>query len=88
MLPAPPEQTPREPQGRPVEPPSRRIARIVELCPVRRRLMLRSGLVPRGFAQFGMVGGSLALVTADDGRHTGLDGPLIPALAARVAAAS
>jgi uncharacterized protein DUF4386 len=27
-------------------------------------LMLRSGLVPRRFAQFGMVGGSLALVTA------------------------
>jgi hypothetical protein len=27
-------------------------------------LMLRSGLVPRRFAQFGIVGGSLALVTA------------------------
>ena len=26
--------------------------------------MLRSGLVPRRFAQFGMVGGSLALLTA------------------------
>jgi hypothetical protein len=26
--------------------------------------MLRSGLVPRRFAQFGIVGGSLALVTA------------------------
>ena len=91
-------------------------------------LMLRSGLVPRGFAQFGIFGGSLALVTAllvlfgaydqtsgasfvltlqeavwelslgiylivkgfrashvlyDDGRHTGVDGPLIPVLAAR-----
>jgi hypothetical protein len=90
-------------------------------------LMLRSGLVPRRFAQFGMFGGSLALVTAllvlfgaydqtsgpsfvltlpeaawelslgvylivkgfkasqvlyDDGRHTGVDGPLIPVLAA------
>ena len=89
-------------------------------------LMLRSGLVPRRFAQFGMFGGSLALVTAllvlfgaydqsagasfaltlpeavwelslgiylivkgfkpsqvlyDDGRHTGVDGPLIPLLA-------
>jgi hypothetical protein len=89
-------------------------------------LMLRSGLVPRRFAQFGMAGGSLALVTAllvlfgaysqssgasfiltlpeavwelslgiylivkgfkpspilyDDGRHTGVDGPLIPVLA-------
>jgi uncharacterized protein DUF4386 len=89
--------------------------------------MLRSGLVPRRFAQFGMFGGSLALVTAllvlfgaydqssgqsfiltlpeavwelslgiylivkgfkpssilyDDGRHTGVDGPLIPVLAA------
>ena len=86
-------------------------------------LMLRSGLVPRRFAQFGMFGGSLALVTAllvlfgaydqssgqsfiltlpeaiwelslgiyliargfrpspilyDDGRHAGVDGPLIP----------
>jgi Domain of unknown function (DUF4386) len=90
-------------------------------------LMLRSGLVPRRFAQFGMFGGSLALITAilvlfgaydqssgasfiltlpeavwelslgiylivkgfkpshvlyDDGRHTGVDGPLIPVLAA------
>ena len=90
-------------------------------------LMLRSGLVPRRFAQFGMFGGSLALVTAllvlfgaydqssgasfiltlpeavwelslgiylivkgfrpshvliDDGRHTGVDGPPIPVLAA------
>jgi hypothetical protein len=90
-------------------------------------LMLRSGLVPRRFAQFGMFGGSLALVTAllvlfgtykqtsgvsfvltlpeavwelslgiylivrgfrpshvlyDDGRHTGVDGPLIPVLPA------
>jgi hypothetical protein len=90
-------------------------------------LMLRSGLVPRRFAQFGLAGGSLALVTAllvlfgaydqssgpsfiltlpeaawelslgtypivkgfkpspilyDDGRHTGVDGPLIPVLAA------
>ena len=90
-------------------------------------LMLRSGLVPRRFAQFGIAGGSLALVTAllvlfgaydqssgasfiltlpeavwelslgiylivkgfkpspilyDDGRHTGVDGPLIPVLAA------
>jgi len=89
-------------------------------------LMLRSGLVPRRFAQFGILGGSLALVTAllvlfgaygqssgpsfiltlpeavwelslgiylivkgfkpshilyDDGRHTGVDGPLIPVLA-------
>jgi hypothetical protein len=88
--------------------------------------MLRSGLVPRRFAQFGVAGGSLALVTAllvlfgaykqsagasfiltlpegvwelslgiylivkgfkpshvlyDDGRHTGVDGPLIPVLA-------
>jgi hypothetical protein len=88
-------------------------------------LMFRSGLVPRRFAQFGMVGGSLALVTAllvlfgaydqtsgasfvltlpeavwelslgiyliakgfkpsailyDDGRHTGVDGPLVPGL--------
>jgi hypothetical protein len=90
-------------------------------------LMLRSGLVPRRFAQFGMVGGSLALVTAllvlfgaygqtsgasfvltlpeavwelslgiylivkgfkpssilyDDGRHAGVDGPLVPVLMA------
>ena len=90
-------------------------------------LMLRSGLVPRRFAQFGIFGGSLALLTAllvlfgaydqssgasfiltlpeavwelslgiylivkgftpshvlyDDGRYTGVDGPLIPALAA------
>jgi hypothetical protein len=90
-------------------------------------LMLRSGLVPRRFAQFGVAGGALALVTAllvlfgaykqsaaasffltlpegvwelslgiylivkgfkpsqvlhDDGRHTGVDGPLIPVLAA------
>ena len=90
-------------------------------------LMLRSGLVPRRFAQFGIVGGSLALVTAllvlfgaydqssgpsfiltlpeavwelslgiyliakgfkpspilyDDGRHAGVDGPLIPVFAA------
>ncbi len=89
-------------------------------------LMLRSGLVPRRFAQFGIAGGSLALLTAllvlfgaysqtsgasfiltlpeavwelslgiylivkgfkrshvlyDDGRHTGVDGPLIPVLA-------
>jgi hypothetical protein len=88
-------------------------------------MMLRSGLVPRRFAQFGVVAGSLALVTAtlvlfgaydqisgpstiltlpeavwelslgvylivkgfkpspilyDDGRHTGVDGPLIPVL--------
>jgi Domain of unknown function (DUF4386) len=90
-------------------------------------LMLRSGLVPRRFAQFGMVGGALALLTAllvlfgaydqlsapsgiltlpeaawelslgiylivkgfrpspilyDDGRHAGVDGPLIPPVAA------
>lgn len=90
-------------------------------------LMLRSGLVPRRFALFGIVAGSLALVTAllvlfdaydqvsgpsfiltlpeavwelslgiylivkgftpslilyDDGRHTGVDGPLIPLVAA------
>ena len=90
-------------------------------------LMLRSGLVPRRFAQFGIAGGSLALVTAllvllgaykqsaaasffltlpegvwefslgiylivhgfkpsqvlhDDGRLTGVDGPLIPTLTA------
>jgi hypothetical protein len=90
-------------------------------------LMLRSGLVPRRFAQFGIAGGSLALVTAllvlfgayhqtsgpsfvltlpeaawelslgiylivkgftpshalyDDGRHTGVDGPLAPLLGA------
>ena len=89
-------------------------------------LMFRSGLVPRRFAQFGMFGGSLALLTAllvlfgaydqtsgasfiltlpeaawelslgiylivkgfkpspilyDDGRHTGVDGPLVPGLA-------
>jgi hypothetical protein len=88
-------------------------------------VMLRSGLVPRRFAQFGVLAGSLALVTAtlvlfgaydqisgpstiltlpeaawelslgiylivkgfkpspilyDDGRHTGVDGPLIPVL--------
>jgi hypothetical protein len=88
-------------------------------------LMLRSGLVPRRFAQFGIAGGCLALVTAllvlfgaysqssgasciltlpeavwelslginlivkgfkpsqvlhDDGRHAGVDGPLIPGL--------
>jgi hypothetical protein len=88
---------------------------------------LRSGLVPRRFAQFGVAAGSLALVTAllvlfgaydqssgesfiltlpeavwelslgiyliakgfkpspilnDDGRHTGVDGPLIPAIVA------
>ena len=94
-------------------------------------LMLRSGLVPRRFAQFGIVGGSLALVTAllvlfgaydqssgesfiltlpeaiwelslgiylivkgfkpsailyDDGRHAGVDGPLVPVLAARASA--
>ena len=96
-------------------------------------LMLRSGLVPRRFAQFGIAGGSLALVTAllvlfgaykqssgasfiltlpeaawelslgiylivqgfkpsqvlhDDGRHTGVDGPLIPVLAAPEPAAA
>jgi Domain of unknown function (DUF4386) len=90
-------------------------------------LMWRSGLVPRRFAQFGIAGGCLALVTAllvlfgaydqssgasfiltlpeavwelslgiylivrgfkaspllyDDGRHTGVDGPLIPVLTA------
>ena len=90
-------------------------------------LMLRSGLVPRRLAQFGMFGGSLALVTAmlvlfgaydqssgasfvltvpeavwelslgiylivkgfwpssilyDDGRHAGVDGPLIPLIVA------
>ena len=95
-------------------------------------LLFRSGLVPRRFAQFGMFGGSLALVTAllvlfgaydqisgpstiltapeaiwelslgiyliakgfkpaqvlyDDGRHTGVDGPLIPVLAAPVVVA-
>ena len=89
--------------------------------------MLRSGLCRTRFAQFGVAGGSLALVTAllvlfgayhqssgasviltlpeavwelslgiylivkgfkpshvlyDDGRHTGVDGPLIPVLAA------
>jgi Domain of unknown function (DUF4386) len=89
--------------------------------------MLRSGLMPRRFAQFGIAGRSLALVTAllvlfgaytqssgtsfiltlpeaawelslgiyliakgfksshilyDDERHTGVDGPLIPVLAA------
>lgn len=88
-------------------------------------LMLRSGLVPRRLAQLGLVGGSLALVTAllvlfgaydqtsgpsflltlpeaiwelwlgiyliakgfkpsavlyDDGRHAGVDGPLMPTL--------
>ena len=96
-------------------------------------LMLRSGLVPRRFAQFGIAGGSLALVTAllvlfgaydqssaqsfiltlpeavwelslgiyliakgfkqspilyDDGRRTGVDGPLIPVLAAPQAVAA
>ncbi len=96
-------------------------------------LMLRSGLVPRRFAQFGIAGGSLALVTAllvlfgaysqssgasfiltlpeavwelslgiylivkgfkpsqvlhDDGRHAGVDGPLIPVLAAPEPAAA
>jgi hypothetical protein len=90
-------------------------------------LMLRSGLVPRRFAQFGLVGGSLALLTAllvlfgtydqssaasfvltlpeavwefglglylivngfrpssilyDDGRRAGVDGPLVPVVAA------
>jgi hypothetical protein len=90
-------------------------------------LMLRSGLVPRRFAQFGITAGALALTTAllvlfgaydqvsgpsfiltlpeavwefslgiyliakgfkpspilyDDGRHTGVDGPLIPVMAA------
>jgi len=90
-------------------------------------LMLRSGLVPRRFAQFGILGGSLALLTAllvlfgaydqtaapsfvltlpeavwelslgiyllirgfrpspvlyDDGPRAGVDGPLIPGLAA------
>ncbi len=89
-------------------------------------LMLRSGLVPRRYAQFGVTAGALALVTAllvlfgaydqvsgpsailtlpeavwelslgiylivrgfrpspilyDDGRHAGVDGPLIPAAA-------
>lgn len=87
-LSAPSAQTPREPQGRPVEPPFRRSARIVEMCPVRRRLMFRAWLVPRRFAQFGIFGGSLALVAAEDGRHTGVNGPLIPALAAPVAAGS
>ena len=96
-------------------------------------LMLRSGLVPRRFAQFGIVAGSLALVTAllvlfgaydqisgpstiltapeavwelslgiylivkgfkpsailyDDGRHAGVDGPLIPVIAAPEAVAA
>jgi len=96
-------------------------------------LMLRSGLVPRRFAQFGIVAGALALLTAilvlfgaydqlsgpsgiltapeaawelslgiylivkgfkpsavlyDDGRHAGVDGPLIPGLAAPEAVAS
>ncbi len=96
-------------------------------------LMLRSGLVPRRFAQFGIAGGSLALLTAllvlfgaykqsaaasffltlpegvwelslgiylivkgfkpsqvlyDNGRHTGVDGPLIPVLEAPALAAS
>ena len=95
-------------------------------------LMLRSGLVPRRLAQLGMVGGSLALVTAllvlfgaydqssaasfvltlpeavwelslgiylivkgfrpspilfDDGRQTGVDGPLMPLVASRAMAA-
>ena len=95
-------------------------------------MLLRSGLVPRRFAQFGVVAGALALVTAtlvlfgaydqisgpstvltlpeaiwelslgiylivkgfkpssilyDDGRQTGVDGPLIPALTAPQAAA-
>jgi Domain of unknown function (DUF4386) len=90
-------------------------------------LMLRAGLVPRRFAQFGIAAGSLALLTAllvlfsaygqtsgasfvltlpeaawelslgiylivkgfkpsqvlhDDGGHTGVDGPLVPVLAA------
>lgn len=96
-------------------------------------LMLRSGLVPRRLAQLGLVGGSLALVTAllvlfgaydqtsgasfvltlpeavwelslgiyliakgfrpspllfDDGRHAGVDGPLIPPVSASVAPTS
>ena len=96
-------------------------------------LMLRSGLVPRRLAQLGVVGGSLALVTAilvlfgaydqtsgpsfvltlpeaiwelslgiyliakgfkpsavlyDDGRHAGVDGPLMPPLPGPVAAAA
>jgi hypothetical protein len=95
-------------------------------------MMLRSGLVPRRFALFGMFGGSLALVTAllvlfgaydqtsgpsfvltlpeavwelslgiylivkgfkpspvlyDDGRRAGVDGPLVPGLAAAEVAA-
>jgi hypothetical protein len=94
-------------------------------------LMLRSGLVPRRFAQFGIVAGAIALITAilvlfgaydqvsgpsgiltlpeaawelslgiyliargfkpspvlyDDGRHAGVDGPLIPVVAAAVVA--
>jgi uncharacterized protein DUF4386 len=96
-------------------------------------LMLRSGLVPRRYAQFGIVAGSLALVTAvlvlfgaydqisgpstiltapeavwelslgiylivrgfkpspvlyDDGRHAGVDGPLVPGLATADAVAA
>jgi len=96
-------------------------------------LLLRSGLVPRRYAQFGIVAGSLALLTAllvlfgaydqisgpstiltapeavwelslgiylivkgfkpspilyDDGRHAGVDGPLIPAIAAPEAVAA
>jgi hypothetical protein len=95
-------------------------------------LMLRSGLVPRRLAQLGLVGGSLALVTAllvlfgaydqssgesfvltlpegvwelslgiyliakgfkpssmlyDDGRHAGVDGPLVPVVDAPVVTA-
>jgi Domain of unknown function (DUF4386) len=96
-------------------------------------LMFRSGLVPRRLAQLGLVGGTLALITAilvlfgaydqtsgpsfiltlpeavwelslgiyliakgfkpspilnDDGRHTGVNGPLMPMLSGPVAAAA
>jgi len=59
-LSAPPEQTLREPLGRPVEPPSRRLGRIA----------------------------GIFMVLTFNGRHTGVDGPLIPVLPVPVAAAS
>ena len=59
-LPAPPEQTLREPLDRPVEPPSRRIARIAGIFMVITIISILYG----------------------DGPRAGVDGPLMPVLAA------
>jgi hypothetical protein len=59
-LSAPPEQTLREPLDRPVEPPSRRIARIAGIF--------------KGFKP--------SPILYDDGPRAGVDGPLMPVLAA------